>query len=64
LYVIILNKKLGTKNNFALHYLKKHRQRCQMAYFLTKNPNLGKFWRAWEWKMLVYFIAFGIFDGH
>jgi hypothetical protein len=26
--------------------------------FLTKNTNLGKFWRALEWKM------FGIFYGH
>jgi hypothetical protein len=25
-----------------------------MVYFQTKNPNLGKFWRAFEWKMLVY----------
>jgi hypothetical protein len=26
-----------------------------MDYFRTKNPNLGKFWRALKWKMLVYF---------
>jgi hypothetical protein len=31
---------------------------CQMAYFQTKNPNLGKFWRGLLWKMLVYFMAF------
>jgi hypothetical protein len=31
-------------------------QGCQMVYFQTKNPNLGKFWRACEWKML-YFIT-------
>jgi hypothetical protein len=31
------------------------RQGCQMVYFQTKNPNLGKFWRALEWKPLVYF---------
>jgi hypothetical protein len=24
-----------------------------MVYFKTKNPNLGKFWRAVEWKRLV-----------
>jgi hypothetical protein len=30
-------------------------QGCQMASFQTKNPNLGKFWRSLEWKMLVYF---------
>jgi hypothetical protein len=32
------------------------RQGCQMVYFQTKNSNLGKFWRALEWKRLVYFI--------
>jgi hypothetical protein len=26
-----------------------------MVCFRTKNPNLGKFCRALEWKMLVYF---------
>jgi hypothetical protein len=30
-------------------------QGCQMVYFNTKNPNLGKFGSAWEWKMLVCF---------
>jgi hypothetical protein len=28
-----------------------------MVYFKTKNSNLGIFWRALEWKMLVYFKA-------
>jgi hypothetical protein len=28
-----------------------------MVCFQTKNPSLGKFWRALEWKMLVYFTA-------
>jgi hypothetical protein len=23
----------------------------------TKNPNLGKFWRVLDWKMLIYFMA-------
>jgi hypothetical protein len=32
-----------------------------MVYFQTKNPNLGKFWRALEWKM---FWSFGVFSGH
>jgi hypothetical protein len=38
--------------------------------FTTKNPNLGTFWRASEWKMLIYFVVvwyilwpFGIFGG-
>jgi hypothetical protein len=29
-------------------------QGCQMVNFQSKNPNLGQFWRALEWKMLVY----------
>jgi hypothetical protein len=31
-------------------------QGCQMVCFQTKNPNLGKFFRASE-KNLVYFMA-------
>jgi hypothetical protein len=25
--------------------------------FLNRNPNLGKFWRVLQWKMLLYFKA-------
>jgi hypothetical protein len=46
-------------------------QGCQMDFFETKNPYLGKFWRVLQWKMLVYFMAiwsilrpYGIFYGH
>jgi hypothetical protein len=28
-----------------------------MVNFQTKNPDLGKFWRALEWKRLLYSIA-------
>jgi hypothetical protein len=42
-----------------------------MVYFQTKNPYLGKFWRALDWKMLMYFMViwnillpFGIFYCH
>jgi hypothetical protein len=28
-----------------------------MNCFQTKNPNLGKFWRALVWEMFKYFIA-------
>jgi hypothetical protein len=42
-----------------------------MVCFQTKNPNLGKFWRALGWKLFVYFMApwnilltFGIFNDH
>jgi hypothetical protein len=31
-------------------------QDCQMVYLHTKNPNLGIFWRALDWKMLLSFI--------
>jgi hypothetical protein len=41
-----------------------------MVCFQTKNPNLGKFWSALEWKMLLYFMTiwnilrpFGIMGG-
>jgi hypothetical protein len=27
-----------------------------MVCFKTKNPNLGKFWRVLQWKMLVFFM--------
>jgi hypothetical protein len=26
-----------------------------MVYFQTKNPNLGKFWKVLQWKMLPFF---------
>jgi hypothetical protein len=35
-----------------------------MGCFRTKNTNLGKFWRALDVKMLIYFWPFGIFYGH
>jgi hypothetical protein len=34
-----------------------YKQGCRMAYFQTKNYNLGKFWRDLKWKMLVYVMA-------
>jgi hypothetical protein len=39
-------------------------QGCQMVCFQTQNPNLGKFWRTIDWKVLIYFTAIGIFYGH
>jgi hypothetical protein len=38
-------------------------QGCQMVYFQTINPNLSKFWRVLQWKVLVpicILCAFGI----
>jgi hypothetical protein len=43
--------------------------RVARCFFIqTKNPNLGKFWKASDWKMLIYFMAiwnslrtFGVF---
>jgi hypothetical protein len=28
-----------------------------MVCFQTKKPNLGKFWRVLQWKILVYFMT-------
>jgi hypothetical protein len=39
------------------YFFDSREQGCQMAYFQTKNPNLGKFWRVLQWKMLIYFVA-------
>jgi hypothetical protein len=46
-------------------------QGCQMVCFQTKIPDLGKFWMALDWKMLIYFMAiwnilwrFGILYNH
>jgi hypothetical protein len=46
-------------------------QGCQMVCFQTKNPNLGKFWRALDRKKLIYFMpiwnilqTFGMFHNH
>jgi hypothetical protein len=56
----------------GLKWLRRYlKQGCQMVCFRTKNHNLGKFWRALEWKLLVYFMviwnilrSFVIFYGH
>jgi hypothetical protein len=46
-------------------------QGCQMVSFQTKNPNLCKFLRVLDWKVLMYLmaiwnilLAFGIFYDH
>jgi hypothetical protein len=46
-------------------------QGCQMVFFHTKNPNLDKFRRVLDWKLLIYLMAilnilqtFGIFYDH
>jgi hypothetical protein len=31
--------------------------RVARVSFQTKTPNLGKFWRALEWEMLLYILA-------
>jgi hypothetical protein len=35
-------------------HLARRLQGCQMVYFQTKNPNLGKFWRTLHRKILIY----------
>jgi hypothetical protein len=55
-------------NNLTALNCTHHGQGCQMVYLQTKNPNLGKFWRALDWKFLIHFWAilrtFGIFYDH
>jgi hypothetical protein len=34
-----------------------YNQCCQMLYFQTKNPNLCKFGKVLQWKMLVLFVS-------
>jgi hypothetical protein len=36
-------------------------QGCQMVYFHTKNPNLGIFWRALEFKILVHILCVSMY---
>jgi hypothetical protein len=62
------SKQLPEWQNFSLSG---HGQCCQMAYFNTSKPYFLKFWRALEWKMLVYFMlvwnilrSFAKFYGH
>jgi hypothetical protein len=43
---LIINGRLNVAN-----------QGCQMVCFQTKNPNLGKFSRVLQWKVLVYFMT-------
>jgi hypothetical protein len=41
----------------SVFFTQKTCQGCQMVYFHTQNPDLGRFWRALEWNMLLYFIT-------
>jgi hypothetical protein len=53
----LLNLVSGPKSDTAralLAQLADRDQGCQMVCFQTKKTNLDKFWRALEWKMLVY----------
>jgi hypothetical protein len=52
-------------------YIPTYSQRCQMAYYQTKNPNMDTFLRALDWLMVINCIAigyilltFGIFYDH
>jgi hypothetical protein len=50
-HLLRFNRALGKETLFLKSY---HLQGCQMVCIQTKNPNLGKFWRVLQWKMLVY----------
>jgi hypothetical protein len=43
--------------NAGLSFFLVQLQDCQMVYFQTKIPILGKFWMVLKWKVLVYFMA-------
>jgi hypothetical protein len=43
------------------HFDTRGKQGCQMVYFQTKNPDVGKFWSVLQWKMLGIFWPFGLF---
>jgi hypothetical protein len=48
---------LFRKTKFLPFFSLPPNQGCQVVYFQTKNPNLGKFWSVLQCKMLVYFMA-------
>jgi hypothetical protein len=48
---------IQTRNSFAFASTSASSHGCQMVCFQTKNPNLGKFWRVLEWKILVSFMT-------
>jgi hypothetical protein len=48
-YFKILQKMISTETSIC------GLQGCQIAYFQTKNPDLGKFWRVLQSKMLVFY---------
>jgi hypothetical protein len=50
----IINKPSTLSNQINETFIRD--QGCQMVCFQTKFPNLGKFWRALQLKMLVYFM--------
>jgi hypothetical protein len=47
-YYVIRNCDLGKADIIDLCQTS-NSQGCQMVYFQTKNPNLGKIWRVFEW---------------
>jgi hypothetical protein len=51
----VLHFKCPLKCNISFKLCPTHN--CQMVYFQTRNPNLGKFCRVLQWEILAYFIA-------
>jgi hypothetical protein len=50
---------VAAAENFETFFSGRLNQGCQMVCFQTKNPNLGKFRRALDWKIFIC-----IFDCH
>jgi hypothetical protein len=60
LVTLIAAERVWHKRNVEiclLAYFAPSDQGCQMAYFQPKSSDLGKFWRALQWTMGVYFMA-------
>jgi hypothetical protein len=47
-----LHEKKGSINHLKI--TQQAEQGCQMVDFNIQNPNLGMFWRALVWKMVVF----------
>jgi hypothetical protein len=71
--VVVCNLKIQWTINYTKYEDARHTKKdifngwvqgCQMVYFQTENPNLSKFSRALDWKLLIYFCPFGVFYWH
>jgi hypothetical protein len=57
LATLLQTVKASASNRLDFPRLVNPTQGCQMVYFQTKNPILGKFGRVLLWNILLYFMA-------